>query len=957
MSTSSMHLPAVRRHMALFWAVCSVLMFSFPAFGQSANQPDNMDDHGKKAGNISFSIKAQPLRSALIDFSKQSGIQLIYVADERSSPDSPGLAGNFTIRQALAILLRNSGFEYEFSEENTVTIRNINQDNNTESPENKSAHTRSNGEDDLPAGTDIEEIVSVGSRARGRVALKTPVPVDIINSQSMMATGESETGRILQSLAPSFNFPSSSISDGTDAVKPATLRGLGPDQTLVLINGKRRHTSALIHVNTSVGRGTTGVDMNAIPPGTIKRIEVLRDGASAQYGSDAIAGVINIILKDQDDGGDITATAGQTYSGDGENFVASANYGFKLFNRGHVTVSAEYRDKSNTNRAGKTGCLQYETNGQAACAEGNTAIDTREAGFDRQNFRIGDSDSEQKSLMVNMALPLRDNSRFYLFATYSDRHNQSAGFYRRANDHSRTVIELYPDGFLPLINSKIRDYSLLAGTDLSVGNGWSIDASMTTGGNSFQFLIDNSLNASFGPDSPTSADAGTLKIRQTTLNLDISKSFARANIAFGAEWRNERYQIIAGEPVSYENGGQLNRNCPGCDINPVTYAPGFQVFRGFSPDNAVDESRNNFAAYTDVEVELLSALLLNVAARYENYSDFGSRINAKAAARYQFSTAIALRGSISSGFRAPSMQQKFFNSTSTQFVEVNGLSVAQERGTFRNDSAVARALDIPELKKETSINYSLGFVTTPMENLTFTADYYLIDISDRIAISGSIPISDNFPLVTAATGATDGQFFTNMADTKTQGVDLVLNYDVPMPKGQSLKLSLAANKTETWIDENSVVSPLAGVDGFVLFSPQDRSIIEEWQPSSRVNFTVAYDIGNWSMILRNNFYGSYVVCEGACDTPSGDGQNIQKFTSKLLTDLQLSYNFDGPDVRLTVGANNLFNIFPDVNRIGQSRAGSIEGIITSPGVFTYSRRSAPFGHNGGYYYLRITKSF
>jgi len=907
---------------------------------------------------VYFSIEAQSLRSALLEFSKQSGIQLIYVAKEKNGRISPPLTGNHTIRQALKLLLGGSGFEYEFSEENTVTIRAINKNSESDSQnDNAPLSPRPAPEEKDNPKLDIEEIISTGTRAKGRTAIKTPVPVDSISARGMRSTGETETGRILQSLAPSFNFSSSSISDGTDAVRPATLRGLGPDQTLVLINGKRRHTSALVHVNTSVGRGATGVDMNAIPPGAIKRIEILRDGASAQYGSDAIAGVINIILRDQNDGGDISASYGQTYAGDGGNFVAEASYGFELANRGRLTLSAEYRNKEHTNRAGLTGCLQFETGGRDACAFGNIALDPREASFERKNFRVGDSESEQKILVMNMSLPISEAAEFYMFATYSGRDNQSAGFFRRANDYSRTVTEIYPAGFLPLINSKIRDYSILAGAKWTMADNWSLDASVTTGGNSFQFLISNSLNASFGAASPTSADAGTLKINQTTVNIDVSKSYEKANIAFGTEWRRENYQIIAGDPVSYADGGQLNRTCPGCDVNPIPFAPGFQVFRGFSPDNAVDESRNNLALYTDLELEISANFLLDIATRYEDYSDFGSRLNAKFAARYQISPAFALRGSLSSGFRAPSMQQKFFNSTSTQFVEVNGISVAQERGTFRNDGDVARALNIPVLKKETAVNYSLGFVAVLMEKLTITADYYRIDINDRIAISGSIPISDNFPLVTAATGATDGQFFTNMADTRTQGVDFVLNYDIPMPKGQKLGITLAANKTETRIKGGSIASPLPSVDGLLLFSPQDRSIIEEWQPSSRINFTLEYDYEHWSIILRNNFYGSYVVCEDTCNISSGAGQNIQRFGAKLLTDLQLSYYFEKTKMRLTAGVNNLFNVFPDVNRIGQSSAGSIDGIVSSPGVFTYSRRSAPFGHNGGYYYLRITRNF
>ncbi len=958
MSASSSRLPALRHHMAV-WAMCSAVMAYAQPHAIAQNKPVSPEQSKRdQSRKVTFSINAQPLESALLDFSKQSGIQLIYVANGENATDSVELKGTYTIRQALRHLLLNSNLEYEFSEKNTVTIHNIKNTDLSSAKGNNIPPSNPDKTEELPAaGPSIEEIISIGSRAKGRTALKTPVPVDIINAQNIAATGETETGRILQSLAPSFNFSSSSISDGTDAVRPATLRGLGPDQTLVLINGKRRHTSALIHVNTSVGRGTTGVDMNAIPSSAIKRIEILRDGASAQYGSDAIAGVINIMLKDQNDGGAISGSYGQTYSADGDNFVASGSYGFAFAGQGSLTLSAEYRNKAHTNRAGLTGCLQYDPGGQEACADGNIAVDPREASFDRQNFRIGDSQTEQKTLVLNMTLPYAEKNNIYILATYSDRDNQSAGFYRRANEYDRTVIDLYPDGFLPQINSKIIDHSIMAGTYFTIGNDWSVDTSVTTGGNSFQFLISNSLNASFGANSPRSANAGTLKISQTTVNLDVAKSFKFANIAFGSKWRRDHYQIIAGEPISYEDGGQLNYNCPGCDINPIPYAAGFQVFRGFSPDNAVDENRTNIAVYMDIEVALSSDLFLNAAVRYEDYSDFGNRINAKFAARYQMTPSLALRGSISSGFRAPSMQQKFFNSTSTQFVEINGQSVAQERGTFRNDSTVVRALNIPELRKETSVNYSLGFIATPLKNLSFTADYYRIEISDRIAITGSIPIADNFPLVTAATGATDGQFFTNMANTVTHGIDIIANYSFPMPAGQSLKFSLAGNKTETWIIGASIASPLPGIGGGTLFSPQDRSIIEDWQPSSRINFTTKYQNGNWLILLRNNYYGSYVVCEGACNISSGEGQNIQKFSAKILTDLQLSYHFNALETRLTFGVNNLFSVFPDVNKIGQSRAGSIEGIISSPGVFTYSRRSAPFGFNGGYYYIRLTKEF
>ncbi|WP_417625205.1 TonB-dependent receptor plug domain-containing protein [Paremcibacter congregatus] len=800
---------------------------------------------------------------------------------------------------------------------------------------------------------ELEEIVSLGTRAKGRTALETVVPVDVLSGADMRNTGATEVGRMLQTLAPSFNFSSSSISDGTDALRPATLRGLGPDQTLVLINGKRRHSSALVHVNTSVGRGTAGVDMNAIPGVAIKRIEILRDGAAAQYGSDAIAGVINLELRDQSEGGDVSTSWGQTYEGDGATFVANGSYGMNVGNDGFVTLSVEYRDRERTDRSGLTGTQQYDlVDGDCGTA---CAFDPREYTFDRDVFRIGDGDSEQKAAVLNAGIPLSDNAEFYMFGTYSDRRNSNWGFYRRANQHANTVIELYPDGFLPQINSTIKDYSLAAGIDWTLGE-WALDTSVSTGGNSFEFIISNSANASFGTASPTTARAGTLKIGQTTLNVDASRAVdvggTEVNVAFGAEYRDEKYKILAGEPVSYADGGALNTNCPGCDVDPVSYASGFQVFRGFSPANERDEGRHNIAAYADIEATLTDNFTVDVAARFEDYSDFGSTFTAKGAARYDVTESFALRGSVSTGFRAPSMQQKYSNNTSTQFVTIGTETVQQERGTFTNDSPLAQAIGVPELKEETSLNFSAGFVAS-FDNLTITADYYHIDIDDRIGISSSVDIVADFPDVAAATGATSGQFFINAADTRTQGVDFVASYDVELSGDQSLKLVAAANWTETKVKSGTVVSSIGGIDVGPLFTPQDISIIEEWQPKTRINLSADYASGPWSVQTRASMFGTYTVCEGSCDSES----NTQKFGAKWLTDVTVNYDFEESGLRLTAGVNNLFDVKPDLNLIGQSRGGSLPGIIDSPGVFKYSRRSAPFGFNGGYYYVKATYNF
>ncbi len=815
-----------------------------------------------------------------------------------------------------------------------------------------------------------EIVVTVGTRVKGRTVLETSVPVDVLNAEDILKAGATETGRALQLLAPSFNFSSSSISDGTDAVRPATLRGLGPDQTLVLVNGKRRHTSALIHVNTSVGRGTAGTDINAIPQSALSSIEVLRDGAAAQYGSDAIAGVINFKLNDSSEGGRVSAQYGSTYEGDGDTFVASINKGFALGDDGFINVTYEFRDREATNRAGLSAARQYPYANEATCTAGiDCTFDAREFTFGRQNFRIGDGDSNQHVGVVNAGMTLSDIAEGYAFLSISRRKNEAGGFYRRANQFDRTVIELYPDGFLPLIKPTINDRSAVAGIEWTLGD-WSVDTSINYGFNSFNFIIGNSANASLGIASPTEADAGTLKLQQWVANVDAVRDFDMGGrpvtFAAGVEWRRENYMIEAGEPASYINGGALNTNCPGCSVpgSEVTYSAGFQVFRGFAPNNEVDESRNAYSIYGELEGDVTDRLRLAAAVRYEDYSDFGSTINGKGTVRFEVNDALALRGAVSTGFRAPSMQQQFFNSTSTQFVTVMGVTVAEERGTFSNDSAAAVAIGIPQLKEETSMNYSIGFVFTPTPDITLTVDAYRIDIDDRIVLTNSFAASLTPALTTALAGiATSAQFFTNAVDTKTRGIDLVGSYALPWDiAGGQLTLTGSGNYTKTEIKRDLPAPGLLA--GQTLFSPQDRSIIEEWQPKTRINLTADWTNGPLNLTLRGSRFGKYTTCEGACDTPTGGipVQNIQEFSAKWLTDIQASYTFEDKGVTITAGANNIFDVTPDTNVIGQTRGGTLSDdvgntILSSNGVFNFSRRSAPFGFNGGYYYARVSVDF
>ena len=826
----------------------------------------------------------------------------------------------------------------------------------------------------------IESVVVVGTRSIGRRALQAPVPIEVVNREQLSLTGQSETGRVLQMLVPSFNFPSSTISDGTDALRPATLRGLGPDQVLVLVNGKRRHKSALLHVNSSVGRGTAGTDFNAIPSAAIERIEVLRDGAAAQYGSDAIAGVINIVLKDDADTGDADIYWGQTYEGDGDTWIGNGNYGVKVGDSGFLNLTVEWRDRYRANRAGLTGTRQYDwveenpgrppdvmlevkdANG-SVIGEKPAWFDRREYYFNRKNFRVGDSDASQKVGVYNFGLPLTEELALYSFGSYSTRQNNSSGFYRNAKDPSRNVKAIYPDGFLPEINTGIEDVSVALGmtwkhasTDLGV------DIGLNHGLNTFDFFVSNSLNASYGSGSPTSADSGGFRLDQTAFNVDVTYPLmyqsSLVNLAGGAEFRREGYGIRAGEPVSWFNAG----------LGADGAAGGIQVFPGFRPDNEVDESRINIAGYADFESYLSgqpgTGLLVGAAVRGEQYSDFGATITGKATARYDLTQQIAVRAAGSTGFRAPLLHQLYFNNISTQFKADNNDADGDgdttellpfEVGTFRNDSRTARTLNIPELKEETSVNVSGGMVVKPVQNLWLTLDAFQIDIDDRIVLSGSFK-ADAVPALAQA-GANQAQVFTNVAQTRTRGIDVSAGYLHAFDDESILNLKIAATWTDTEVI-GDVQAPGPILIGFeeILFPERERSIIEEWQPNTRINFTADYIIGALKLGSALHYFGSYTVQEG-----SGESAQRQTYGGKWLADIQGVYQLNASLV-LTLGVNNFLNQLPDLNEVGQARGGTLIDstgtvIADSPGVFTYDRRAAPFGFNGGFYYAKLSYSF
>ncbi len=822
--------------------------------------------------------------------------------------------------------------------------------------------------------TVLEEVVVTGTRAPGRSAEDLPVPVDVLSAEDLANTGQTEVGRMLQAIAPSFNFPTSAISDGTDALRPATLRGLGPDQTLVLINGKRRHQASLIHVNTSVGRGTAGVDMNAIPAASIKRIEVLRDGAAAQYGSDAIAGVINIVLKDADEGGRAYASYGEYSEGDGETENVDLNGGLSLGDGGYLNLTFNYRDRDWTNRAGVQGNCVYggceDTDDNGIDEPG----DPRELGFNRKSFRIGDAESEQFAFVANAGYALGDGE-LYGFVTYSERDNQSAAFYRDPASGADAYLSdgdnVVPRGFLPLIGSQIDDFSVDVGYRIDFDSGLGMDISYTTGENSIEYETSNSINYSFvnelrfaqglsdaeiRANIPRSADAYDLELGMDTINIDLQKQLGDLALAFGGEYRTEEYRIKPGEEYSYADFDTLD----GSSLYPQDAAGGIQGFPGIAPVSSVDEERDVYSLYVDGEYQFTDSLLVSAAIRYDDYDDFGDSTNYKLAANFALTDNFRLRGALSTGFRAPSMQQQFFNNISTQFVsnpdDPDGPQIPVQIGTFRNDSALAKAIGIPELKEEESTNYSAGMVWNPTDSLSVTLDYYFIDIEDRIVISNQLDGDDdpsgNLGDALVAVGAGAGQFFLNGADTETEGVDLVLTWGGLGILGGDLDVTLAGNWTQTDVTDIYTTGGLAAVDPEVVFSSQQISIIEEWQPEDRVNLSGTWTHGGFVTNLSFNRFGEYTVEDGGTQT----------YGAVYVTDLKLAYTLDS-GLGFTVGGNNIFDEYPDKNKIGNSRGGTLETgpggeiLVNSPGVFTYSRRSAPFGFNGAYWYAGVSYDF
>jgi iron complex outermembrane receptor protein len=888
-----------------------------------------------------------------------------------------------------------------------------------------------------PSGGNDETIVITGTRRTDRTVADSPVPVDVIAADQIVNSGQTETAKILNQLVPSFNFPQPSIADGSDALRPATLRGLSPDQTLVLINGKRRHVSALLNINGTVGRGSAAVDMNLIPGLAIGRVEVLRDGAAAQYGSDAIAGVINIQLKNADHGGRASVTWGKYYTTidnvanvtglqlngagqpqldpadnryflanvngereahDGRQLTMGANIGIPMGPNGYLNVTGEFRDRNRTNRAGFD--LRPNYNRPAP-----PAFDSREVGFNRLQFRFGDPDTVDYNLFANAGVDLGGSWELYAFGSYGHRDTVSAANWRQQSaaanrdfsvltpnqtPNAVNFVGLTPDGFLPLIDSDLDDLAGTVGLKTELG-GWKTDLSFGHGQNSFDYAVRDTLNTSFGPQSQRVFDAGGLRYAQDIVNLDFSKEYAIGtakplSVAAGTEYRAENFQIRPGDVQSYATGpffrasftttaanctaqqGVFNAGTGVCSFPGRAAPAGAQGFPGIPASSATDVGRHSYAAYIELDTDPVEGVTTTIAGRYENFSDFGSTWNGKFAARWEPVEGFALRGSVSNGFRAPSLHQQFFTTTSTNFIA--GLPV--DISTLAVNSPVAVALGSRPLKPEKSFNLSLGATANPMQGLTITADLYQIKIKDRIVLtenlgaagSGTAAQNTAVKAVLDANGFQSvgaARFFINGLDTTTRGIDVVAVYRTRMAGFGHWSLSAAYNYNKTKIDQRiNPLGPLAAIPGLVLFGRVEGLRFTKGQPRDKIVLSADGDIGLFGITARTTRYGK-VVSPGAA-APIAAPLSLTDFgpddiflKAKWITDLELRYKLAGR-FELAVGANNLFDVYPTRSPFG-ARPAAIGGIYPANQEYIPYSIFSPFGFNGRFLYGRVSIDF
>ncbi len=774
----------------------------------------------------------------------------------------------------------------------------------------------------MTEGSILDEVVVTGTRGKPRTVLESAVPIDNINAAELRKSGQTSLDQIINYKVPSYNSQNMAISDATAHIDPSELRNLGPSRTLVLVNGKRKNQSAQVYLNDTPGRGEVGTDMKSIPAAAIERIEILRDGAAAQYGSDAIAGVVNIILKERTDG-EVNVQGGITTAGDGLTYGVDVNKGFKIGKNGFINLTAEYSYQDITDRAGEFADTEGDPLFGIALGD-DPDIDAYFAEHPDLGMTYGQPEISRFAGMLNFGTGYNDGKgKLYGNWGYTGRTGKSFAFYRvwywRDTDWGLINENDEYVGYQPTFESDISDITFTLGNKYNF-NGWDSDLSFTYGGNNIDYTVNNSLNRTLAENSPTSFNPGGYSFENALVNLDINKTFNKVTVAFGTEFRNEFFETRAGEEASY---------------NP---APGTDSFPGLTPDNAVEEDRTNVGVYASADFDVTEAFLLGGAVRFENYSDFGSNFSWKANTRYLIGDKRgAIRASVSTGFRAPSLHQIYLSNIQT----TAGASGLIQEGTFSNvDDITRNVLGVPQLTAETSLNFTAGLTYKLMDNVSLSADYYNIQVKDRVLFSDQIGAA-NFEGTALGDALADAnveafKFFINAVDTRTSGVDVVLNADdvVSLGTAGDMGLVLAANFNNTELD-GDVQAPEAFGD-VSIFGDLPANLLTSARPREKIMLGLNFDVYKMDISLNNTWFG-------AVNSPVSE----QEFAGKVITDLLFTYNISETfGIGFTI--NNLLDVYPD----------RIDGTLDPFGYrLQYPWRVSQFGFNGRYVKVRASYNF
>ncbi|MFN8258806.1 MAG: TonB-dependent receptor [Bacteroidales bacterium] len=772
--------------------------------------------------------------------------------------------------------------------------------------------------------------VEVGTRGVARLPFESPVPIDVITSEEIALSGLTDLVDVIQRFIPSVYSPRTSITDGSDHIRAFSLRGLGADQMLVLVNGVRKSNTAMLHVNTTILRGTTSNDLNVIPVNAIERIEILRDGAAAQYGSDAISGIINIILKEKPDQ-NVSAFYRQTTKDDGVTINASANFGFSISETDYLSVSVDSKHHGATNRSIPRTDL--------------TGRDSIPALLNHQIYRLGDAETNDISINFNYSHQFvqSPSSVFYAFGNLNYRQGESAGYYRLPSQE-RVPLYGFPEGFLPLLTPVMEDKEITLGYK-TIFNGWNLNSGYSFNYNSIQYNLKNSLNSSLGPESPRDFYCGTLFFSQNLFFINMLKAVNlgltdNLQIAFGAELRYEKFIQEKGEEKSFMAGNYSDSLFYENEwIVRKQYPAGAQMVPGYMPENEVSKSRNNVSSYIDLEQVLFSKLLVNIAGRYENYSDFGNSLNGKLALRFAPIEKLALRTSMSTGFRAPSINQSYYSAISTNLVDGQLI----QSGTYSVDESIARELGATDLKPELSKHYSAGLALKLINNLDISFDYFYVRIDNRIALTGTFALSSTSQYVRDVLtkyNVEGVKYFTNGFNTISQGFDIVARYNVTTGTNSGLMFTWASHFNQSVVSGDIQVPEILPDGEDVFFDRKQISRIEDGQPKQNHILSATWSNDKYSGQVKFIKYGDVTYVENATD-PSLD----QVFKGKTIIDLSLKYQL-GKKIVLQAGVNNLFNSYPDTYLPGRGDY-----------YLVYYTEGSPFGVNGTEVYGKFVLNF